>query len=62
MRNYFLLILVLPVFLGSCKKPNDTDYSLTLEEYKELGMPDYDSVWNFEDYSNAFILHSRHIN
>lgn len=48
------MILVLPLFLGSCKKPNQTDYSLTLEEYQELGVPGYDSVWNFDDYSNAF--------
>jgi len=56
MKHYFLLILVLPLFLDSCKNPNDTDHSLTLEEYRELGMPDCDSVWNREDYSNAFVV------
>jgi hypothetical protein len=27
-----------------------------LEEYQELGMPDYSSVWSFQDYSTAFAV------
>ncbi|MEN8230650.1 MAG: hypothetical protein ABFS38_21015, partial [Bacteroidota bacterium] len=54
MRNYFLLILVLPVFFGSCKKPNETDPSYTLEAYQELGMPDYNTVWSMTDYKDAY--------
>jgi hypothetical protein len=56
MKNYFLLILIFSISLGSCKKPNETDYSLTLMEYQELGMPDYNRVWNMEDYSTAFYV------
>jgi len=56
MKNYVLLILILSVSLNSCKKANDTDHSLTLVEYKELGMPDYNSVWSMQDYSNAFYV------
>ncbi len=56
MKNYFLLILILSISLVSCKKANKQDHSLALEEYKELGMPDYSSVWNMEDYSNAFYV------
>ncbi len=54
MKNYVILILILSVSLNSCNKVNETDHSLTLVEYQELGMPDYNSVWNMEDYSNAF--------
>lgn len=56
MKNYVLLILILSSSLLSCKKTNDTDHSLTLVEYQELGMPDYNSVWSMEDYSNAFFV------
>jgi len=56
MKNYVLLILILSVSLGSCKKVNETDHSLTLVEYQELGMPDYNSVWSMEDYSTAFYV------
>ncbi len=56
MKNYFLLILIFSISLGSCKKANETDHSLTLAEYQELGMPDYSKVWNMEDYSNAFYV------
>ena len=56
MKNYVILILILSVSLNSCNKVNETDHSLTLVEYQELGMPDYNSVWNMEDYSNAFYV------
>jgi len=56
MKNYLRLILILSVSLVSCNKSNKIDHSLTLVEYQELGMPDYNSVWNMEDYSNAFYV------
>jgi len=56
MKNYFFLILILSVFLSSCKKPNFPDRSYTLEEYRELGMPEYDSLWNYEDYETVFLV------
>jgi len=56
MKNYLLLILILSVSLNSCNNANETDYSLTLVEYQELGMPDYNSVWSIQDYSYAFYV------
>ena len=56
MNNYVRLILVLFFSLLSCNKANETDHSLTLLEYQDLGMPDYNSVWSMEDYSNAFFV------
>ena len=56
MKYSFLLILILSVSLNSCNKPTETDHSLTLVEYQELGMPDYSKVWSMEDYSNAFFV------
>jgi len=56
MKNYFLVILGLTVFLSSCNRQNDTDHSYTLEEYQKLGMPDYDTVWNIEDYETVFFV------
>jgi len=56
MKNYFLLILIISVSLGSCNKVKETDHSLSLTEYLEFGMPHYDSVWNMNDYSNAFYV------
>jgi len=56
MKNYVLLILILSFSLGSCKNDNETDHSLTVLEYQELGMPDYSKVWNIEDYSIAFYV------
>ena len=56
MKNYFLLILVLTFFLSSCKRQNDTDHSYTLEEYRGLGMPDYDTVWSLDNYETAFFV------
>lgn len=56
MKNYVLLILILSFSLLSCNTANETDHSLTLVEYQELGMPDYNSVWSMQDYSNAFYV------
>jgi hypothetical protein len=55
-RTCILFILILSIFSSSCKKPNVTDHSYALEEYRELGMPDYDTVWSFEDYDLAFYV------
>lgn len=56
MNNYVRLILILFFSFLSCNKANETDHSLTLIEYQELGMPDYNSVWSMKDYSNAFFV------
>jgi hypothetical protein len=49
-------LLILSVLLSSCNNPNMTDHSYTLEEYRELGIPDYDTVWNILDYESAFLV------
>ena len=56
MKNHVLLILILSVSLSACNNADEIDHSLTLEEYRELGVPDYDRVWSMEDYSNAFYV------
>ena len=53
-RIHLISILLLPVFLGFCKRPDRTDQSLTLEEYRELGISDPGKVWNFQDYAAAY--------
>lgn len=55
-RTCLISILILSVFWSSCKGPNAADHSYTLEEYRELGMPDYDTVWNIQDYETAFLV------
>jgi len=56
MKNYLLLTLILLTSVYSCNKPGSTDQSLTLAEYKEMGMPDSDSIWSMQEYSNAFFV------
>lgn len=56
MKKCVFLILTLSLIFSSCKKADNTDHSLSLEEYQELGIPDYNRVWNMEDYSNAFFV------
>lgn len=56
MKNYVLLLIIFSISLVSCSKTDDTDHSLTASEYQELGMPDYNKVWNMEDFSNAFYV------
>jgi len=54
MKRYLLPILVLPVIMGACKTTKESDSSLTLEEYRKLGVPDYDTIWGLGDYADAF--------
>jgi len=54
MRSYFILVLIFITALYSCKSNKEPDFSLSKEEYKELGIPDYDKVWSFKDYSNSY--------
>lgn len=56
MNKNLLLTLLLFAFSYSCTNPDRTDHSLSLEEYKELGMPDHSKVWGMQDYSDAFYV------
>ena len=53
--NTFIVFLVLVFISGSCGELSDQDFSLTPEEYRNQGMPDYSRLWNYEDYENAII-------
>jgi hypothetical protein len=56
MKNSIVQILILLFLLGSCAKVENTDHSLSLEEYARLGMPDHSRVWDVNDYSYAFFV------
>jgi hypothetical protein len=56
MKHCLLLTIILSLFLTSCKNTKETDHSLSLDEYRQLGMPDHKHVWNMEDYSSAFFV------
>lgn len=56
MRNRFFLILILFLSLGSCTRSKQTDHSLTLAEYQQLGMPDWNRPWTMQDFSTAFYV------
>lgn len=49
---YFSLAIL--IFTTQCKKSKQTDPSLTIEEYQEIGVPDPNSIWSLNDYSQAF--------
>lgn len=56
MKHCLLLTIILSLFLTSCKNAKEIDHSLSLDEYRQLGMPDHKHVWNMEDYSSAFFV------
>lgn len=56
MKNSIFLILILTLLMGSCAKMENTDHSLSLEEYARLGMPDHSRIWDINDYSYAFLV------
>jgi len=53
-KHYFILLLVIPMMMGACNRPDKRDSSLTLEEYRKLGVPDEDTIWSLGDYAEAF--------
>lgn len=55
LRNIFYLGLILLV-MGSCQKKRYRDFSLSVKEYQEKGMPDPDSIWTGEDYRQAYVV------
>ena len=56
MKNHLSILIILSLCLSSCKNTKETDHSLSLEEYRQLGMPDHSHVWNINDYSSAFFV------
>ena len=45
--------------LTYCRTDKIQDKSLTLSEYRELGVPDFQKEWSAENYSDAFYVLSR---
>lgn len=54
MRYSVFLVLVLFIIGVSCSKKYDKDYSLTIEEYQNLGMSDPSMEWNRIDFADAY--------
>jgi len=50
-----VLIFLIISGIGSCNNEMKKDLSLTVEEYRKLGMPDQSKVWTNDDYINANI-------
>ena len=51
--KYIKYLLIGLVLLSSCKKKSDKDYSLTIEEYQQIGVPDPTRAWNPDDVTIA---------
>lgn len=54
-RNIYLLLFALFLLSTSCSKKSEKDLSLTLKEYRTLGVPDHNKQWSQDDYLDAFI-------
>lgn len=55
MAKYTILVIVLVSSLA-CSRSPQKDYTLTPEEYREMGLPDHTSTWDYEDYKEACIV------
>ncbi len=53
MRGSIFSLIILLIIFGSCKK-SSKDYSLSPEEYQEMGIPEANKIWSLNDYSEAF--------
>ena len=42
------------IVCGSCRKSSTNDYSLNLEEYQKMGIPEPNKIWTLNEYSAAF--------
>ena len=53
MKYYFLLVMAAFSFMISCNSKEYKDYSLQLEQYREMGIADPSEVWDFDDIRTA---------
>ena len=53
--NIFLIVAVFSI-LFSCTNAKDEDFSLELEQYRQMGVPDPNKVWDFDDIRAAHNL------
>lgn len=51
--NIFLIVAVFAAFF-SCKEVKYEDYSLELDQYRQMGIPDPGKVWNFDEIQTAY--------
>jgi len=56
MTRAILVGMILPLIVYNCRKPNIIDHSLSLSEYRNLGMPDCDKDWTFENFDKALTV------
>ncbi|MEN8203108.1 MAG: hypothetical protein ABFS28_10975 [Bacteroidota bacterium] len=54
MKNTILTLIILLYFTASCQRPDQKDYSFTLEEYRELGFPELNISWDNREYEILF--------
>lgn len=52
MKHFFLITLILTCIFSCTEK--DKDHSLSVDAYKELGMPDPEKKWDVADYTQAY--------
>ena len=63
LKNTLVILFLIILVNGSCKRESTKDLSLNAEEYGKLGMPVHSKIWTNDDYSNANItLSSLRIN
>lgn len=55
MRSYLIFTFIFFITFISCKNDKEPDLSLSKEEYMQLGIPDYNKVWSFIEYSTAYV-------
>ena len=55
LKNSIILLFLFLLINGSCKNSSRKDLSLTVDEYKKLGMPDHTKIWTNDEYINANI-------
>jgi len=53
LKNTLVILFLIILVNGSCKRESTNDLSLNSEEYSKLGMPDHNKIWINHDYSNA---------
>ena len=59
MQKFIVLFCSALIISGSCNIAPEKDQSLTVAEYKKLGMPDPGKSWNHQDYEKAYIALSK---
>ena len=53
-KNRLVFLIAIMIVAGSCRSNHYKDHSLTVKEYRKLGMPDYNKIWTRVDYVKAF--------